>query len=76
MHTERIVFIHKKILLFVKIWMDLEGIGGVPSGSNSKESACNVGDKGSIPGLGRSPAEGNGNTFQHFCLENFMDRVA
>ena len=44
--------------------------------SDGKESICNVGDKGSIPGLGRSPAEGNGNTFQHFCLENFMDRVA
>ena len=44
--------------------------------SDGKESTCHVGDKGSIPGLGRSPAEGNGNTFQHFCLENFMDRVA
>ena len=34
---------------------------GFPGGSNSKESACNAGDPGSIPGLGRSPGEGNGN---------------
>ena len=40
-------------------------------GSDGK--ACNVGDSGSIPGLGRSPGEGNGNPFQYFCLENSMD---
>ena len=38
-----------------------------------KESACNVGDLGSIPGLGRSPGEGNDNPLQ-YCLENSMDR--
>ena len=37
-------------------------------------SAYSTGDKGSIPGLGRSPGEGNGNTFQYSCLENPMDR--
>ena len=37
------------------------------------ESACNVGDPGSIPGLGRSPGEGNGNSLQYSCLENPMD---
>ena len=37
-------------------------------------SACNAGDLGSIPELGRSPGEGNGNPLQHFCLENPMDR--
>ena len=37
---------------------------------------CNVGDVGSIPGLGRSPGEGNGNPFQYSCLENSMDRRA
>ena len=42
-------------------------------GSDGKASACNVGDLGSIPGLGRSPGEGNGNPLQHFCLENPMD---
>ena len=38
------------------------------------ESACNAGDPGLIPGLGRSPGEGNGNPLQYFCLENSMDR--
>ena len=45
-----------------------------PGGSEGKESAYNAGDQGSIPGLGRSPGEGNGNPFQYFCLENFTDR--
>ena len=39
-------------------------------------SAYNAGDQGSIPGLGRSPGEGNGNLLQYSCLENFMDRGA
>ena len=39
-----------------------------------KESACNAGDTVSIPGLGRSPGEGNGNAIQFSCLENPMDR--
>ena len=47
---------------------------GVPGGSDGKESACDVGDLGSIPGSGRSPGEGNGNPFQYSCLENPMDR--
>ena len=46
---------------------------GSPGGSDGKASACNVGDLGSIPGLGRSPGERNGNPFQHSCLENPMD---
>ena len=41
-----------------------------------KESACNAGDVGSIPGLGRSPGEGNGNPLQYSCLENPMNRGA
>ena len=44
-----------------------------PGDSDSKASAYNVGDLGSIPGLGRSPGEGNGNPFQSSCLENPMD---
>jgi len=40
------------------------------------ESACNVGELGSIPALGRSSGEGNGNPLQYFCLENSMDRGA
>ena len=46
------------------------------SGSYGKESACNAGDPGSVPGLGRSPGEGNGNPLQYPCLENPMDRGA
>ena len=47
-----------------------------PGSSDSKESACNEGDLGPIPGLGRSPGEGNGNLLQHSCLENSVDRRA
>ena len=47
-----------------------------PDGSEGKASACNVGDLGSIPGLGRSPGEGNGNPLQYSCLENPTDRGA
>ena len=49
---------------------------GFPGGSDGKESACNVGDLGSIPGSGRSPGEGNGYALQYSCLENPMDREA
>ena len=48
----------------------------LPCSSVGKESACNAGDPGSIPGLGRSPGEGNGNPLQYSCLENLMDRGA
>ena len=44
-----------------------------PGGSEVKASACNSGDLGSIPGLGRPPGEGNGNPLQYSCLENPMD---
>ena len=49
---------------------------GFPSGSEGKESACNAGDPGSIPELGRCPGEGNGNPLQYSCLENSMERGA
>ena len=53
------------------LWM------GLPCGSNSKESACNAGDLGSVPGLGRSPGEGNGSPLQYYsCLVNFVNRGA
>ena len=45
-----------------------------PGGSNGKVSACNAGDPGSIPGLERSPGEGNGNPVQYSCLKNSIDR--
>ena len=47
-----------------------------PCGSAGKESTCNAGDLGSIPGLGRSPGGGHGNSFQYSCLEILMDRGA
>ena len=47
-----------------------------PHSSVGKESACNSGDPGLIPGSGRSPGEGNGNPFQYSYLENPMDRGA
>jgi len=46
---------------------------GFPGGSDGKESACNVGDLGLIPGWGRSPEEGNGYPLQYSGLENSMD---
>ena len=47
-----------------------------PGSSDGKESACNVGDSGLIPGWGRSPGGGNGNPLQYSCLENPIDRGA
>ena len=48
---------------------------GFPCGSAGKESACNAGDLGLIPGLGRSPGEGNGYPLQYCGLENSMDYI-
>ena len=48
---------------------------GFPGGSAGKESSCNVGDLGSIPGLGRSPGEGNSYSLQCFSLENSIDCI-
>ena len=47
-----------------------------PVGSDGKESACSAGEPISIPGLGRSPGEGNDNPLQYSCLENSVDRGA
>ena len=48
----------------------------IPGRSFSKESACSVGDPGSISGSGRCPGEGNANTLQYYCMEYLMDRGA
>ena len=65
-------FVH--IWSFSSIYLCLNSTPmGCPGGSDSNESACNAGDLGSIPGLGRSPGEGNGNPLQYSCLENPMD---
>ena len=52
------------------------GSQGFPGSSDGEESAWNVGNQGSIPGLGRSPGGGNDNPLQYSCLENPMDRGA
>ena len=49
--------------------------GGFPCGSAGRESSCNAGDLGSIPGLGRSPGEGKGYPLQYSGLENSMDCI-
>ena len=49
---------------------------GLPSWLSGKESACNAGDRDLIPGLERSPGEGNGKSLQYSCLENSTDREA
>ena len=48
---------------------------GFPGGSDGKQSACNVGDMGSVPGLGRSPGEGKGYPLHYSDLENSMDYI-
>ena len=65
-------------LTWLSNWHTFDNINqmGFPHSSVDKESACNSGDPGSIPGSGRSPGEGNGNPLQHSCLENPMDRGA
>ena len=68
------------VCLWVSAW-PVEAVGqinepGFPGDSDGKESACYVGHLGLIPGLGRSPGEGNGYPLRHSCLENPMDRGA
>ena len=58
------------VTLFPLLYTNLKGF---PGGSEVKASAWNTGDPGSIPGLGRSPGEGNGNPLQYSCLENPME---
>ena len=53
-----------------KIFFVFLSFQGFPGSSDGKESPCNVGDLGSIPGSGRSPGGGNGNPPQYSCLEN------
>ena len=64
-----------EVVLPILIFFPLS-LFGFPGGSEDKASACNAGDPGLIPGLGRSPGEGNGNPLQYSCLENPMDRGA
>ena len=57
-------------------WTEVKVHMSFPGGSDSKESACSAGDPGWIPGLGRSPGEGNGYPLQYSCLENPMHKGA
>ena len=72
MTTGKIIALTRWTLLFLICC--LAWSWGFPGGSDSKESACNAGDPGSIPGLGRSPGEGNGNPLQNSGLENPVER--
>ena len=65
-----------KMINFLQWFDEIPVEKGFPGGSDSKESTCNVGDLGSVPGLGRYPGERNGNPLQYYCLENPMDRGA
>ena len=72
----KIVYFLKIFLQKIKKTIKFFIVLGFPSGSDDKESACNTGDPGSVPGLGRSSGEENGNPLQYSCLENSMDRRA
>ena len=65
-----------KVVHLTNTWQTPTTFWGFPYNSNGKESGCNARDLGSVPGLGRSPGEGNGYLFQYSCLENPMDRGA
>ena len=65
----------RSIPAFIKLWASLVAQSG-KNPPEMQETACNVGDMGSIPGLGRSPEAGNGNPLQYFCLRNPVDREA
>ena len=59
------------------VWVRIPSLSillGLPCSSNGKEPACDAGDQGSIPGLGSSSGEENGNPLQYSCLENSMER--
>ena len=66
-HTSSLFTIFSLLLYFGR---------GFPVGSDDKEAACNAGDLGLMPGLGRSPGGGHGHPFQYPCLENSVDRGA
>ena len=67
--------IKRCLLLERKAMTNLNSVLGFPRGSAGKESTCNVGDLGSIAGLGRSPGEGNSYPLQYSGLENSMDCI-
>jgi len=68
--------LHKMRNQITQYFIKYENLWGFSGSSDSKESACNVGDPGLIPGLRRSPEDGNDNPLQYSCLEKSMDRRA
>ena len=68
----------EKVKGMIQVWENIVVTErmGFPGVSDGKESACSAGDTGSIPGLGRSAGEGNGNPVQYSRLGNSMDREA
>ena len=72
-HTRDHLAAHYSYLIAF-VWISLIIIWGFPGSSVVKNPPANVGNAGSIPGLGRAPGEGNGNPLQYSCLENPMDR--
>ena len=60
----------------LSLWAQVDETWGFPGASEGKASACNAGNPGSIPGLERSPGEGNSNPLQYSCLESPMDGEA
>ena len=76
-YTHTHVYIYKTYIFFFRFFSIIgyyKLLKGFPGGSEVKASACNTGDPGSIPGLGRSPGEGNGNPLQYFGLEKSHGR--
>ena len=70
-HKKQVFELSMDFIFLYFLW----GVKGFPGSSDGKESTCNVGDLGSIPGLGRSPGEGNGYPLQYSGLENSMDCI-
>ena len=77
-HHPSFTFSHRGISCFIctAFSQEFPYLLGFPGGSDGKESACSVGDSGSIPVLGSSPEEGQGNPLQYSCRENPIDRGA
>ena len=76
MTTEKAIALTRWTFVSKVMSLLLNMLSSFPCGSDSKVSAYNAGDPGSIPGSGSSPGEGNGNPLQYSCLENPMDRGA
>ena len=72
--SQQLSVLHVVMYMFLPKWRNFSGEEDFPGGARGKEFLCNVGNLGSIPGLGRSPGEGNGNPLQYSGLENSMDR--